>query len=146
MAHSHSQGGALIVELHVTGLEEALQNLMRLNIDESIENKALTKAGEVTKESILNEAKFSKRTRGTFKKNIRLKRPKDGEVVIHSGGAFHAHLIEFGRSGGSIITKSGRKVTWGPTSPNPVWGRGFEQSKNEAMQTIITEIQKGLGL
>jgi HK97 gp10 family phage protein len=134
------------LELQVTGLDEALRNLMRLNVDESLENKALTKAGEVTKESILNESKFSKRTRGTYKKNVRLKRPKDGEVIIHSGKAFHAHLIEFGRSGGSVITKKGKKVTWGPTAPNPVFGRGYEGSKNEAMQTMISEIQKGLGL
>src|SRR5690606_19212782 len=115
-------------------------------IDESIENRALNKAGNVTKDAILNEANFSKRSRGVFKGNIRLRRPKDGEVLIHSGGAYHAHLIEFGRSGGSAITKKGRRVKWGPTAPNPVFGRGYEKSRNEAMQTMISEIQKGLGL
>src|SRR5690606_28423635 len=111
-----------------------------------IENRALTKAGEVTKEAIKSEAKFGRRSRPFFVNNIRLRRPKDGEVVIHSGGAYHAHLIEFGRSGGSTITKKGKRVKWGPTAPNPVFGRGYENSKNESMQTMISEIQKGLGL
>lgn len=135
------------MNVEVTGLDAILQNLLRLNIDEDLENKALTKAGNITKEAILSEAKFSKRSREVFKKNVRLKRPKDGEVVVHSGGAYHAHLIEFGRSGGSITAKKNgkqQKVTWGPSQPNPVFARGFEQSKEEAKQAMIDEIKSGL--
>ncbi|NEU29937.1 hypothetical protein GN156_03990 [bacterium LRH843] len=131
------------MRVEMTGLDEILQNLRSLNIDESVENSALNKAGKVTQDAVKNEAPVD---RGTLKKNIRLRRPKDGEVVIHSGGAFHAHLIEFGRSGGSTNGKGGRRVSWGPTSPNPFFSRGFEQSKTEAQLAMITEIQKGLKL
>lgn len=134
------------MNVQISGLDEILNNLIRLNVDETLENKALTKAGNVTKKAIERESNFGKRSRGVFKKNLRLKRPQDGEVVIHSGGAYHAHLIEFGRSGGSTITKKGKKVYWGSTAPNPVFGRGFESSKNEAKQAMITELQRGLGL
>jgi HK97 gp10 family phage protein len=136
----------LILEVKITGLDDILQNLMRLNLNETIENKALTEAGKVTKTAIESESKFGNRSRGIYKNNIKLRRPKDGEVIIHSSKAYHGHLIEFGRSGGSIITKKGKKITWGPTAPNPVFARGFESSKNEAKEAMIAEIQKGLGL
>lgn len=136
------------MEVQITGLEETLQNLMSLNIDESVENRALNKAGKITQEAIKGEAKFGSRSKGTFEKNIKLRRPKDGEVVIHSGGAHHAHLIEFGRSGGSTRPRKGNRnsVSWGPTAPNPVFARGFESSAKEAQQAIIDEIKKELKL
>ena len=131
------------MELQLNGLDEALQNLGRLNFTEEIENKALTKAGKITQKAIQNEAPTDE---GTLKKNIKLKRVKDGEIVIHTGKAYHAHIIEFGRSGGSLVLKNGRRVTWGPTSANPFFSRAYEQSLNEAKQAIIEEIQRGLGL
>jgi HK97 gp10 family phage protein len=134
------------LETRITGLDETLQNLMRLNVNESIENKALTKAAKVTKTAIESEAKFGKRSRGIYKNNIKLRRPKDGEVIIHSSKAYHAHLIEYGRSAGSITSKKGKRVTWGSTAADPVFGRGFEQSKADALSTMISELQKGLGL
>lgn len=133
------------MEVNIAGLEAAMQNLLRLNIDESLETKALTKAGKITREAVIAEANFGNRSKGTMRKNIKLKRPKDGEVVIHSGGAYHAHLIEFGRSGGSKIG-SDRKVTWGPTAANPFFSRGFESSQADAKQAMIDAIQQGLGL
>jgi HK97 gp10 family phage protein len=134
------------MRVDMSGLDEVLQNLTRLNIDETLENRALTKAGKVTQQAVQNEASFGIRSKGTIKKNIKFRRPRDGEVVIHTGRAFHAHIEEFGRSGGSIVSKSGRKVTWGATAPNPFFSRGFEQSKKESMGAMISELQKGLGL
>lgn len=137
------------MEVQLTGLNDVLQNLMRMNIDESLENKALTKAGKVTQEAAIEEAPVDKRNpvnKSSLHKNIKLRRPKDGEVVIHTGGAYHAHLVEFGRSGGSVTLKNGRKVKWGPTAPNPFFSRAFERSVNQAKQTMINEIQRGLGL
>lgn len=131
---------------------------MSLNIDESVENRALNKAGKITQEAILSEANFGSRSRskgnkgsqsrGIFKENVKLKRPKDGVVVVHSGGAYHAHLIEFGRSGGSTKPKKGNKksVSWGPTAPNPVFARGFGASVEPAKQAMIDEIKKELKL
>ncbi|WP_419962181.1 HK97-gp10 family putative phage morphogenesis protein [Psychrobacillus sp. BM2] len=134
------------MELQLTGLEETLRNLSNLNISETVENRALTKAGKVTQETIIAEANFGNRSDGVIKKNIKLKRPKDGQVVIHTGKAYHSHILEFGRSAGSTITKGGKKVTWGKINPNPFFSRGYEQSKSESMNAIIEEIQGALGL
>lgn len=137
------------MEVNIAGLDAVLQNLLRLNIDESLETKALTKAGKITQEAVIAEANFGNRSKGTMKKNIKLKRPKNGEVVIHSGGAYHAHLIEFGRSAGSgMVRVKGKMVhrAWGATTANPFFSRGFESSNPSAKQAMIEEIQKGLGL
>lgn len=137
------------MKVELDGLEAVLQNLSRFNVDEAIENKALTKAGKITQEAIEKEAPIDKRNKPdmhSLHKNIKLRRPKDGEALIHTGAAYHAHLVEFGRSGGTAITKKGKHVKWGPTSPNPFFSRGFEQSKSEAMSAMVEELQKGLKL
>lgn len=134
------------MDVRIEGLDDILRNLSALNVDEDIENRALSKAGKITKEAIISEAPVAQ---GVLKKNIKLKRPRDGEAVIHTGGAYHAHLVEFGRSAGSIIAvKKGKrqKVTWGSTNPNPFFTRGFEKSKSEAQHAMADEIKKGLGL
>ncbi|QOY37045.2 HK97-gp10 family putative phage morphogenesis protein [Anaerobacillus isosaccharinicus] len=129
--------------MKIDGLDSILQKLSILNVDEALENKALNKAGKLTQEAIIDEAPVDQ---GVLKKNIKLSRPKNGEAVIHTGGAYHAHLIELGRSGGSTTTKKGKKVSWGSTAPNPFFSRGFEQSKNTAKQAMIDELKKGLKL
>jgi len=134
------------VEVKVDGLEEILNNLLKLEIDEVLENKALNKAGKLTQESIKSGTPVAPVNGGTLQKNIRLRRAKDGEVTIHTGGGYHAHLVEFGRSAGSTVLKNGRRVTWGATTPNPFFSRGYEQSKSEAMNAMIDEIRKGLRL
>lgn len=134
------------MELQLTGLQEVLQSLNSLNIPEELENKALNKAGKITQAAIIAEANFGNRSEGMIKKNIKLKRVKDGEVVIHTGKAYQSHIIELGRSAGSTITKGGKKVTWGKINPNPFFSRGYEQSKVESMNALIDEIQRGLGL
>jgi HK97 gp10 family phage protein len=131
------------VEVKVEGLDNILKNLMKFEIDEELENKALNKAGKITQNSIQEGTPLDD---GTLKKNIRLRRAKDGEVTIHTGGAYHAHLVEFGRSEGSTTLKNGRRVTWGATTPNPFFSRGHEQSKSEAMNGMIEEIKRGLNL
>ncbi|OCA84487.1 hypothetical protein A8F94_17480 [Bacillus sp. FJAT-27225] len=134
------------MEVEVKGLEEILKNLARMNVEEELENKALNKAGEITRDAIRIEAPVK---RGILKENIKLKRPKNGEVLVHTDKAYHAHLIEGGRSGGSTMAmKKGKlqRVTWGPMAPNPFFTRGFETSKGPAKDAMITELKKGLGL
>lgn len=137
------------MEMKVLGLDEILQNLASINVDEAVENKALKKAGKVTQEAIIKEApidKINPPDYASLHKNIKVSRPIDGEIRVHTGGAYHAHLVEFGRSGGSAITKNGKKVTWGPTTPNPFFSRGFGQSANDAKKAMIEELQKELKL
>ena len=134
------------MELQLTGLQEVLQSLSSLNLPDELENRALNKAGKITQAAIIAEANFGNRSDGMIKKNIKLKRAKDGEIVIHTAKAYHAHIIELGRSAGSTITKGGKKVTWGKINPNPFFSRGYEQSKAESLNAMIDEIQRGLGL
>lgn len=140
------------MELEFTGLQEILQRLGNLPLEEEDENRVLNKAAQVVKRAVIEEAPIDKKNpadSGTLKENIKNTRAKDGEVKIHSGGAYHAHLIEFGRSGGSkIALKNGKrqKVTWGPTAANPFFTRGFEKSKPEAMKVMEEEVKKVLGL
>ncbi len=141
----------MIVEIKVDGLDNILQNLMSLNIDEKVENRALRKAAKITQEAVIKEAPIDKRNppdHGSLHKNIKITNYKDGEVTIHTGGAYHAHLVEFGRSGGSTKPKKGKKnsVSWGPTAPNPFFARGFGASHTEAKQAMIDEIQRELKL
>lgn len=131
------------MEVKIDGLNQVLQNLNLLVVDEAMESKALNKAGKIAKEAIASQAPVGK---GTLQRNIKLKRAKNGEALVHTGGAYHAHLVEFGRSGGSAITKKGRRVKWGPTSPNPFFTRGWDASETEAKQAMVDELRKGLGL
>lgn len=131
------------MQVDIKGLDEALQKLATLNVEEKLINKALNKAGELTKEAIKKEAPVDS---GLLRDEIKAKRAKNGEVVVHSGGGYHAHLVEFGRSGGSVITKKGRLVKWGPTTPNPFFTRGFKVSESKAKEAMVEELQKGLKL
>lgn len=137
------------MDIEISGIDEALRAVLSLNIEEELERKALNKAGKRMREAIEEEAPIDKRNPvdgASLHKNIKLRRPKDGEVVIHTGGAYHAHLVEFGRSGGKTVGKNGRSYSWGPTDPNPFFSRGFNQTSQEAKQILVNEIRKGLKL
>lgn len=134
------------MELKITGLDEILQKLSELPLEEEDENRALNKAANVVKKAVIEEAPEDD---GTLKKNIKVKRAKDGEAKVHSGKAYHAHILEGGRSGGSkYALKNGKrqKVSWGPMAPNPFFTRGFEKSKRESQQVMADEIKKVLKL
>lgn len=135
------------MDIDIRGLDDVLKNLATLNIDAAVEDRALNKAGKITQEAVKNEAPVGKSSGGVkLKNNIRLRRPKDGEVIIHTGRAYHAHILEFGRSAGSTNGKGGVRRSWGAMAPNPFFSRAFEQSKESAKQAMIDEIQKGLRL
>src|SRR5690606_14516925 len=110
---------------------------------------ALNAGGRIMRDGIKAEAPVSPRNGGTLKANIRLKRAKDGVVKIHSGKAYHAHLVEFGRSGGSAKVMMGgkmRTVYWGPTTPNPFMDRGFHANKNTSQDAMADALRRELGL
>ncbi|MGE7020415.1 HK97-gp10 family putative phage morphogenesis protein [Solibacillus cecembensis] len=135
------------MDLDMRGLEAILQSLVRLPIEEAEENKILNKAAEVVKKAAIEEAPQDDGAldEHSLKKNIKIKRAKEGEVKIHSGGAYHAHIVEGGRSAGNkYALKNGKRqlVTWGATAPNPFFSRAFAKSKAEATQVMIDEIKK----
>lgn len=134
------------MKVDIEGLDELLSNMLQLPMEDADENGAVNKAAKVVKEAVAAEAPVG---RGTLKANIKAKRAIDGVAVVHTGGAFHGHLVEFGRSGGSkMAVKNGKqqKVTWGPTAPNPFFTRGYEASKNQAQQAMADELKKRLKL
>lgn len=134
------------------GMSEILNNLARLAIEEDVEKMALNKATKVVKEAIVEEAPIDSRNpadSASLHKNIKSTRYKDGVVSIHTGGAYHAHLVEFGRSAGSkYALKNGKRqlVTWGATNANPFFTRGFGKSSREAIEVMSDEIKKALRL
>lgn len=134
------------MEVSITGLDEILQKLTKLPLEEEDENRVLNKAANVVKKAVIEEAPEDD---GTLKKNIKVKRAKDGEAKVHTGKAYHAHILEGGRSAGSKYTlKNGKrqKVSWGKINPNPFFTRGFEKSKIEARRVMADGIKKVLKL
>lgn len=134
------------MEVNITGLDDILQKLNNLPLEEEDENRALNKAANVIKKAVIEEAPEDD---GTLKKEIKVKRAKDGEAKVHSGKAYHAHILEGGRSGGQKYTlKNGRHqlVKWGPMAPNPFFTRSFERSKRDAQLTMANEVKKVLKL
>ncbi|AHN24362.1 HK97-gp10 family putative phage morphogenesis protein [Lysinibacillus varians] len=134
------------MRLELNGMEATLQNLMNLPLEEEDENRALNKAAKIVKEAVIEEVPVDD---GTLKKNIKAKRARDGEAKVHTGGAYHSHLVEFGRSAGSkYALKNGNHqlVTWGATAPNPFFTRGLERSKETAINAMADEIRKALRL
>lgn len=137
------------MRLEMQGMEALLQNLMNLPMEEADENRALNKAANIVKEAVAEEAPIDTENGGTLKNSIKVKRAKDGEAKVHSGRAYHAHIIEGGRSAGSkYALKNGKRqlVTWGPMAPNPFFTRGFERSKGEAINVMADEIRQVLRL
>lgn len=130
----------------MNGLDEVLQNLLNLPLEEAQENRALNKGANVIKKVVIEEAPEDD---GTLKENIKARRARDGEAKVHTGKAYHSHIVEGGRSAGSkFVLKKGKrqKVTWGAMAPNPFFTRGFEKSKGEAVDVMAAEIKKALKL
>ena len=123
-----------MAKMEIEGIEELLDKLQRLGEQSKrIENKALREAGSVVEEAIKNETPVRS---GTLKKSIKTSgvKTKDGMKHVEVGpgnDAFYSRFVEFG----TVKLKA-----------NPFMGRGYEKSKNEAMNKISEEIRKGLGL
>lgn len=130
-----------------SGLEAINRRIAQLENAPAIQQKALNKAGKHLLEEVKNAAPFDD---GTLRKNLRVKRVDDQEIVIHTGGAYHAHLLEFGRSAGQkrVRVKNGavRTVKWGATPPNPFMTRTYENQIDNLNRIVIEELRKGLGL
>lgn len=135
--------------LEINGFDEILKNLQNLALEEDEENRALNAAAKVVQKAVIEEAPQDEENGGTLKKNIKVKRAKDGVANVHSGKAYHSHIIEGGRSAGSkYALKNGKRqlVTWGAIAPNPFFSRGFEKSKEEAVNKMADEIKKAKNL
>ena len=123
-----------MANIEIEGMQELLDKLQKLgDQSKSIENKALKKAGSVVEDAIKNEAPVRS---GNLKKSIKTSgvKTKDGMKHVEVGpgnDGFYGKFIEFG----TVHIKA-----------NPFMGRGYEKSKNEAMNKISEEIRKGLGL
>lgn len=120
--------------MEIEGVEELLDKLQRLGEQSKrIENKALREAGSVVEEAIKNETPIQS---GNLKRSITTSnvKTKDGMKHVEVGpskDAFYSRFVEFG----TVKMKA-----------NPFMGRGYEKSKNQAMNKISEEIRKGLGL
>lgn len=122
------------VEMELMGIEELITEVEKLGQKGSrIENKALREAGDAVKEAIRNETPV--RT-GTLKRSISVSRvkTKDGMKQVEVGpgkDGFYSKFVEFG----TVKMRA-----------NPFMGRGYETSKDKALDTIKEKLRKGLDL
>lgn len=139
------------MSLEIHGMNELLKSIenMGKKVDKKTEEKALIEGGKVLIKAAKEEANRV-RDDGTLHDNIKDTKVKNSKITIHTGEAYHAHLVEFGRSSGqgSYRDKNGkrRKVKWGDTAPNPVMGRAFENSQSEIMKAMSKVIKRELDL
>lgn len=135
------------MDINFTGLEALKRQLAQLENAEDIQKKALNKAGRHLVEELKNASPFDD---GTMSDNLSLKRIDENEVIVHTGKAYHAHLIEFGRTSGEtrIKDKNGvmRTIKWGATTPNPFMTRTYESQLDILQGIIALELRKGMGL
>lgn len=130
------------MEINIQGMEALLKIIKDYPLEEAEENRALNAAAKVIQEAVIEEAPEDDRT---LKDNIKVKRSRNGEAKVHTGGAYHAHIIEGGRSAGSkYALKNGKRqlVTWGAMRANPFFTRAFDKSKDQALDAMIDEIKK----
>jgi HK97 gp10 family phage protein len=135
------------VKVDFTGLEHLQKELRKLENHEQIENKALNKAGEYLVDKLKENAPYHD---GTLQDNLKYKKSKDGEVIVHTGKAYHAHLYEFGRTGGqtTIVDKNGKRrvIKWGDMNENPFMTRTYESNLPILERIISEELKKGMGI
>ncbi|SKC57695.1 phage protein, HK97 gp10 family [Maledivibacter halophilus] len=123
-----------MADMKVEGMENLLAEIEKLGQKGSrIENKALREAGDVVKESIKKEVPV--RT-GKLKQSITASRvkTKDGVKRVEVGpdkDGYYGKFVEFG----TVKMKA-----------NPFMSRGYETSKEEAMEAIEKNLKEGLGL
>ncbi len=123
-----------MADMKLEGMENLLDEIERLGKTGSrIENKALREAGNVVKEAIQKEAPIRS---GKLKESINVSRVKnkDGAKRVEVGpneDVFYSRFVEFG----TVKMKA-----------NPFMARGYETSKDSAMETIEKNLKEGLGL
>lgn len=123
-----------MADMKLEGMENLLAEIEKLGQKGSrIENKALREAGDVVKESIKKEVPV--RT-GKLKQSITASRvkTKDGVKRVEVGpdkDGYYGKFVEFG----TVKMKA-----------NPFMSRGYETSKEEAMEAIEKNLKEGLGL
>ena len=123
-----------MAKVELTGMGNLIAEVEKLGVQGSrIENRALREAGELVRGAIEKEA--PKRT-GTLKESIKASgvRTREGmkQVLVGPGDAgWYGKFVEFG----TVKMKA-----------NPFMARGYETSKEEAVEKIAEELKKGLGL
>jgi HK97 gp10 family phage protein len=123
-----------VADLKLEGIEDLIAEVEKLGAKGSrIENQALREAGEIVRQAIKQEA--PQRT-GTLKKSIETSgvKTKDGVKHVEVGPdkeGWYGKFVEFG----TVKMKA-----------NPFMARGYENSKDRAVDKIAEELRKGLGL
>lgn len=121
-------------EFRIEGMEALLQEIEQLGPKGArVENQALKEAGETVRQAIQSEVP---RRTGTLQRSITASRVKTvgGQKHIEVGpdkNGWYGKFVEFG----TVKMKA-----------NPFMARGYESSRNRAMDIIQSELRKGLGL
>lgn len=133
------------MEVEITGLDQIRRQIAELG-NKKIEERAVKAGAEYLKAKLEASVPVDD---GVYKSGIVVtKRGK--RYIVHTGKVPHAHLVEFGRSGGTAkyVDKKGvtRTAKFGPTAPNPVMARTYESEQNQIVRVIGQTVRRELGL
>lgn len=133
------------MDVDITGLDQVRRMISELG-NKKVEEQALKAGAEFLKKQIQANVPVDD---GVYRDGIVV--TKQGKkYIVHSGRVPHAHLVEFGRSGGQAqyVDKNGvtRTVKFGPIGPNPVVARTVEQQTNRVIDVMAKEVRKELGI
>lgn len=123
----------------IDNLSEKLKSMGRKGI--KIQDRALTKSGEIILNEMKKTSKFQDRT-GKLRKGLKISKPKTikGVRTVKIGiqkddnsEIFYGKFIEFGTTNGK------RSIP-----PRPYMRPAFEKKKDEALEITKQEIRKGI--
>ncbi len=123
-----------MAELELEGLSDLVAAVEKLGLQGGrIENKALRAAGELVRAAIAGEAPQRSGTlKGSIKASgVRIRGGMKQVAVGPDEKGWYGKFVEFG----TVKRKA-----------NPFMARGYESSKEKAVEQIKEELRKGLGL
>lgn len=138
----------MIMEVNINGLDQ---------VQSMIADLSKRKAKVVKEQALIAGATFLKKQiqanvpvdDGVYRDGIEVSE-QGKKYIVHSGRVPHAHLVEFGRSGGQAqyVDKNGvtRTVKFGPVAPNPVVARTVERESQRVIDVMANEVRKELGI
>ena len=133
------------MDVNIKGLDQVQRMIKELG-NKKVEDQALKAGATYLKKQIQANVPVDD---GVYRDGI-VVTEQGKRYIVHSGRVPHAHLVEFGRSGGSAqyVDKNGvtRTVKFGPVGPNPVVARTVEQQSQQVIDVMADEVRKELGI
>lgn len=137
------------MSMKMAGMSGLMNRLKKMESDvrTQIKNEALEKGGTILLEAVKKEAPYGGGP-NHLRDEIKKAKVTGDTIDVHTGKAYHAHLVEFGRSAGqgTYKDKNGvvRPIKWGYTAPNPFMTRAFENKQQDIIEEMGKVVKRGL--